>query len=317
MEVDNMKLLKKQFKKKKFFKNFFKGWKDYIWIIFGSLLTAAAINVFLVPYKIAPGGVSGIATVIYYLSGSKFPVGTTMLVLNIPLFILGLRFIGKRFAFRTLFSTIFLSAAIDTTEPFTKIFIQKYLVTLDRVPSSPDLLLYAITGGALMGIGLGMVFKFGATTGGSDLAARIVNHFQRNFTMGQILLSIDTAAIIFAAISFNSFLLALYAVISLFVSSKVIDAVLEGVNFAKAVFIISDKPDEIAARILKEIDRGITALKGKGMYTGFDKQVLLCVLHRGQLPVLKLIVKEVDEKAFVILTDIREVFGEGFKTYDS
>ena len=298
------------------FKSLFKNWKDYIWIILGSLLTAAAINVFLVPYKIAPGGVSGIATVIYYLSGGRFPVGITMLVLNIPLFIMGIRFIGGRFAIRTLFSTIFLSVAIDTTEPYTRIFVQKYLVVLEKTPSAPDLLLYAIFGGVIMGLGLGLVFKFGATTGGSDLAARIVNHFQRNFTMGQIILFIDTAAIIFAAVSFNSFLLALYAVIALYVSSKAIDAVLEGVNFAKAVFIISDKPEEIASRILKDIDRGVTALKGKGMYTGFDKEVLLCVLHRGQLPILKLIVKEVDEKAFVILTDIREVFGEGFKTYD-
>lgn len=297
-------------------KKMFKNWKDYIWIIIGSLITAAAINVFLVPYKIAPGGVSGIATVIYYLSGGRFPVGMTMLVLNIPLFIMGLKFIGKRFAFRTLFSTIFLSVAIDTTEPLTKMFVERYLVVLERNPSTPDLLLYAIFGGVLMGVGLGIVFRSGATTGGSDLAARIVNHFQRNFTMGQILLFIDTAAIIFAAVAFNSFLLALYAVISLYISSKVIDAVLEGVNFAKSVFIISDNSEEIASRILKELDRGITALKGKGMFTGFDKQVLLCVLHRGQLPLLKEIVKEVDDKAFVILTDIREVFGEGFKTYD-
>jgi uncharacterized membrane-anchored protein YitT (DUF2179 family) len=297
-------------------KKMFKNWKDYIWIIIGSLITAAAINVFLVPYKIAPGGVSGIATVIYYLSGSRFPVGMTMLVLNIPLFIMGLKYIGKRFAFRTLFSTIFLSVAIDTTEPLTRMFVQSYLVVLERNPSTPDLLLYSIFGGVLMGVGLGIVFRSGATTGGSDLAARIVNHFHRNFTMGQILLLIDTAAIIFAAVAFNSFLLALYAVISLYISSKVIDAVLEGVNFAKSVFIISDKSEEIASRILKEVDRGITALKGKGMYTGLDKQVLLCVLHRGQLPVLKEIVKEVDDKAFVILTDIREVFGEGFKTYD-
>lgn len=298
------------------FKKLFKNWKDYIWIILGSLLTAAAINVFLVPYKIAPGGVSGIATVVYYLSGGRFPVGTTMLVLNIPLFIAGMRFIGKRFALRTLFSTIFLSVAIDTTEPITKVFVQRYLSVLEKTPTSPDLLLYSIVGGALMGLGLGVVFRQGATTGGSDLAARIVNHFQRNFTMGQILLCIDTAAIIFAAVSFNSFLLALYAVIALYISSKIIDAVLEGVNFAKSVFIISEKSDEIAARILKDVDRGITALKGKGMYTGSDKEVLLCVLHRGQLPILKEIIKEVDNKAFIILTDIREVFGEGFKTYD-
>jgi uncharacterized membrane-anchored protein YitT (DUF2179 family) len=167
-----------------------------------------------------------------------------------------------------------------------------------------------------MGAGLGIVFRSGATTGGTDLAARITNHFAPNLTMGQILLFIDTSVIIFAAIAFQSFLLALYAIVTLFISSKVIDAVLEGVNFAKSVFVISDRPDEISERILKDLDRGVTALKGTGMYTGKDKQVLLCVLHRGQLPLLKEIVKIIDPKAFIILTDIREVLGEGFKTYD-
>lgn len=293
-----------------------RGIKDYLWIILGSIITAVSINVFMVPYKIAPGGVSGIATVIYYISNAKFPVGVTMLALNVPLFIAGARFIGKKFVLRTLFSTILLSFIIDTSEPYSKYFVEHYLVKLEQVPSPPDLLLYSIFGGFLMGVGLGMVFRFGATTGGTDLAARIVNHFFPNLTMGQILLFIDTSVIIFATIAFNSFILGLYAIVTLYISSKVIDAILEGVNFAKAVFIISDSSNEIAARILKELDRGVTALKGTGMYTGNDKNVLLCVLHRGQLPVLKEIVREVDEKAFIILADIREVLGEGFKTYE-
>jgi uncharacterized membrane-anchored protein YitT (DUF2179 family) len=290
--------------------------KDYLWIVVGSILTAISINVFLVPYKIAPGGVSGAATVIYYLTGGKLPVGTTMLILNVPLFLGGIKFIGKKFALRTLFSTLLLSIIIDTTEPFTQFFVNHFLVKLEQNPSQPDLLLYSIFGGGLMGIGLGLVFKAGATTGGSDLAARIVNHFSPNFTMGQILLFIDTSVIIFAAIAFKSFILALYAIVTLYISSVVIDAILEGVNFAKSVFIISDNANEISAKILKDLDRGVTALRGTGMYTGTDKNVLLCVLHRGQLPLLKEIVREVDNKAFIILTDIREVLGEGFKTYD-
>lgn len=290
--------------------------KDYIWIIVGSFITAISINVFMVPYKIAPGGVSGIATVVYYLSGGRFSVGMTMLVLNIPLFILGIRFIGKRFALRTLFSTILLSFIIDATEPVSKYFVDHFLMKLGQLPTSPDLLLYSIFGGFLMGLGLGLVFLSGATTGGTDLAARIVNHFIPNFTMGQIILFIDTSVIIFAAMAFQSFILALYAIVTLFVSSKVIDALLEGVNFAKAVYIISDYSDQIAKEILVELDRGVTALKGKGMFTGNDKQVLLCVLQRGQLPALKEIVRSVDPKSFIILSDIREVLGEGFKTYD-
>ncbi len=294
----------------------FKGSTDYLWITLGSLLTAIAINVFLVPYKIAPGGVSGVATVVFYLSNERFPVGITMLALNVPLFIMGMRYIGRKFVIRTLLSTILLSVFIDILEPYTDFFSRNFLQRLEHSPSVPDLLLYSISGGFLMGVGLGMVFKFNATTGGSDLAARIVNHFIPNFTMGQLILFIDTSVIVFAAISFQSFLLALYAMVTLYISSKVIDAVLEGVNFAKAVFIISNKPNEISNIILKDLDRGVTSLKGMGMYTGDDKQVLLCVVQRGQLPLLKEIVKNVDDKAFVILTDIREVLGEGFKTYE-
>lgn len=297
-------------------KKFFKGWQDYALIIIGSVLTAAAINVFLVPYKIAPGGVTGLATVIYYLSGERFPVGTTMLVLNVPLFLGGIKFIGRRFAVRTFFSTIFLSVVIDTTEPYTRFFVERFLLKLENVPTNPDLLLYSIFGGAVMGAGLGLVFKSGATTGGTDLAARIVNHFVPAFTMGQILLFIDGAVVIFAAIAFNSFLLALYAIVSLFIASKIIDAILEGVNFAKAVYIISDQAEEIAKKIMSDLDRGVTALKGTGMYTGNDKQVLLCVVHRAQLPQLKEIVTKIDKRAFLILTEIREVLGEGFQTYE-
>lgn len=292
------------------------GWKDYLWIIIGSFITAASINVFLVPYKIAAGGVSGIATVVYYLSEGRFPVGITMLALNVPLFLVGMRLIGRKFILRTLISTILLSVFIDTTEPISSYFVEHYLVKLSETPSSPDLLLYAIFGGFLMGAGLGLVFKSGATTGGSDLAARIVNHFFPHFTMGQILLFIDACVIAFAAIVFNSFLLGLYAIVALYLSSYVIDAILEGVSFAKAVFIISDMSDDISARILTDLDRGVTALKGVGMYTGKEKHVLLCVLHRNQLPALKKIAREIDRNAFIILADIREVLGEGFQTYD-
>ncbi len=297
-------------------KRFTEGIKIYLWIIVGSVLTAASINVFMVPYKIAPGGVSGVATVVYYLSGGRFSVGVTMLVLNVPLFLLGVRFIGRKFIVRTLFSTLFLSFAIDTSEPYTRYFVERYLVKLAESPSTPDLLLYSIFGGVIMGVGMGIVFRANATTGGSDLAARIVNHFIPNLTMGQLILFIDTSIIIFAAIAFNSFLLALYAIVTLYISTIVIDAVLEGVNFAKAVFIISDHSDEIAARVMSELERGVTALKGTGMYTGNDKRVLLCILQRAQIQGLKEIVRSVDEKAFVILADVREVLGEGFKTYD-
>jgi uncharacterized membrane-anchored protein YitT (DUF2179 family) len=293
---------------------FIRGLKDYLWIILGSIITAAAINLFLVPYKIAPGGVTGIATVIYYLSGEKFPVGTTMLVLNIPLFIFGMKFIGGRFTVRTLFSTIFLSVVIDLSEPFTSLFGAQ--LALEKLSASPDYLLYSIFGGFFMGIGLGLVFKSGATTGGTDLAARILHHFFPGLTMGKLLLLIDSTVIIFAAVSFESFLLALYAILSLYISSRIIDVILEGVNFAKAVYIISEFPDEIAQSIMKELDRGVTSLYGTGMYTGKEKRVLYCIIQRGQLTTLKELVKKIDPAAFMILGEVTEVLGEGFKTYE-
>jgi len=293
-----------------------KLWLDYFMIVIGTIISACSINIFLVPYKIAPGGLSGIATVLYYVSNGKFPIGVTMLALNVPLFILGIRFIGKRFVLKTFFGTIMLSVIIDLTEPFTSDLTQKFGSMYEGMTYSQDLLLYSIFGGFLMGLGLGLVFKSGATTGGTDLAARIVNHFLPVFTIGEILLIIDTSVIIVAAIAFKSFQLGLYAIVTLFISSKVIDAILEGVNFAKAVFIISDHSEQISDRILKELDRGVTALEGTGMYTGSSKKVLLCVLNRGQIPVLKGIVKNIDQKAFIILADVREVLGEGFKNYE-
>lgn len=291
------------------------SWKDYIGIVIGSLITAIAINVFLVPYKIEPGGVSGISTVIHYLSNQRLPVGLTALIFNIPLFIAGLKLIGKKFAIRTLFSIIFLSLFIDFSAPYTQYFAHTYLSTLENMVNFQDYLLYSIFGGSLMGLGLGIVFRSGATTGGSDLLAKIINYFHPDLTIGQILLVIETCIVIFASISFRSFLLGLYAIVTLFMQSKVIDAVLEGVNFAKAVIIISDNSDEIAKKVLYEIERGVTALKGIGMYTGVEKNVLLCVLQRGQIPSLKEMVSQIDNKAFIILTDVREVFGEGFKNY--
>jgi uncharacterized membrane-anchored protein YitT (DUF2179 family) len=239
-----------------------------------------------------------------------------MLILNIPLFIGGIRFIGGRFAIRTLFSTVLLSVIIDLIEPYTDIFIRNNLANPESTVSTPDLLLYSIFGGFFMGLGLGLVFRSGATTGGTDLGARIVHHFMPYFTMGQILLFIDSCVILMASIAFNSFQLGLYAIVTLYISSKVIDAILEGVNFAKAVYIISDRADDIAQKIMTDLDRGVTGLKGTGMYTGKDKNVLYCILQRNQLPHLKEIVRSIDKNAFVILSDVREVLGEGFMTYD-
>ncbi len=286
--------------------------KVYLLITFGAAITALAINIFLVPYKIAPGGLSGLATVIYYLSGGRFPVGTTMLVINIPLFIMGYKFIGKHFFVRTLYGTIILSVIIDLTETYMGDLAKKLLVGEAGRASTPDILLYSIIGGFLSGIGLGIVLKMEATTGGTELAAKLLNKPIKNLTIGQILLTIDALIIIFAIIAFNSVLIGLYSLVSLYITTKIIDAMVEGVDYARAVLIISEQQEEIAKRIISEMDRGVTELKGRGVYSGKDKNVLLCVLSRNEILPLKEIVHDLDSNAFMILADVREVLGEGF-----
>ncbi len=286
--------------------------KVYLVITFGAAITALAINIFLVPYKIAPGGLSGLATVIFYLSGGKLPVGTTMLVINIPLFFMGYKFIGRHFFVRTLYGTIVLSVIIDLTENYMAELAKKLLVNEAGSATTPDILLYSIIGGFLSGIGLGLVLKMEATTGGTELAAKLLNRPVRNLTIGQILLAIDALIIAFAIVAFNSVLIGLYSLVSLFITTKVIDAMVEGVDYARAVLIISGKQEEIAEKIIREMDRGVTELKGRGVYSGKDKNVLLCVLSRSEIPHLKEIVHSLDMNAFMILADVREVLGEGF-----
>lgn len=297
-------------------KKIWTGSVEYLYIVAGCLVTALAFDVFLLPYKIAPGGVTGIATVLFYLTSSKIPVGMLILILNVPLFLAGMKWIGKRFFVKTLFSTILLSVFIDIIDPFSQRFVENFLGNMSADASNANLMLYCIFGGVMMGIGLGIVFRAGATTGGTDLGAQIVHHFFPHFTMGKILLVIDGMVVVFAAIAFKSFLLGLYAIVTIYLSSKVIDAILEGVDYAKAVFIISNHSDIISNGIMTEIDRGVTGLSGTGMYTGTAKQVLLCVLDRTQIPKLKYLVKKLDPEAFVIMTDVREVLGEGFKSRD-
>ncbi len=272
---------------------------EYIGITIGCIFIAIALNAFTVPNKIAPGGVSGLSTVIFYIT--KIPVGITMLALNIPLFILGLRTLGKSMGIKTLYGTIALSVFVD------------YIFILPTFTS--DLLLASVFGGIILGLGLGIVFRFGGTTGGTDLAAAIVNKYIPGFTVGTILMVIDFFVVLVAGLVFKQAEISLYSLISLFISIKVMDFVQEGLGYAKAFFIISNNPEEISKVVIKELDRSVTSLSGQGMYTREDRQVLLCVVHRAQVNRLKELVHGVDKKAFVILTEVREVLGEGFKDY--
>ncbi len=284
--------------------------KDFSLITAGSALVALALDIFLVPNKIASGGVTGVATIVYHLSAGRISVGAVILALNIPLFIAGLRFLGKMFMFKSAVSIVLLSAFTDIMEPYTDQFAQQYLVGSGSRNGATDLLLFCVFGGVLLGAGTGLVFRTGGTTGGSDIGAALLHKVLPNATIGQLLLSLDGLVVLSAGIAFRSLLLALYAIVSIYISSKIIDSILEGVNFAKAVYIISNRPEELAEIILTDLDRGVTALEGTGMYTRTGKKVLFCVIERTQIPRLKALVKQKDPKAFIVMSDIREVLGE-------
>lgn len=293
------------------------SWRPYFLISLGCFIMTISMNLFLIPYKLAPGGVSGFSTVIYYLIDGKISVGMLMLILNIPLFLTGYKSRGRQFLFRSLYGAILLSFMIDGTSYFFNWLVKEYFVKFDASMATPDLLLNALVGGLIMGIGLGVVLKEDATTGGTDLAASVLRKFFPKFSIGQYLLFLDGCVIVFATIAFRSVKLGLYAALSLYISSKTIDAYLEGINFAKSLLIISDRSQEIACRLLHDVDRGVTGLKGVGMYSKQDKTVLLCVVKREEIPIVKEIVKDIDPNAFALLIDVREVLGEGFQPFYS
>jgi uncharacterized membrane-anchored protein YitT (DUF2179 family) len=272
---------------------------DYVGILVGVTITALALVWLLIPNKIAAGGVSGLAIVFYYLW--RWPVSWSMLMLNIPLFLACLWTFGPRFGAKTLFGAAFIS-----------IMTQFWDSVIDLLPLTKDPLLASLYGGVIAGVGMGIAFRFRGTTGGTDLAAQLVNRFA-GIPVGQGLLFCDSAVIILAGLVFRSAELALYAIITLFITSKVLDAVLEGFDYAKAAFIISECSEEIGRRILSDLKRGATGLFGRGLYSTAKKEVVLCVISRAEEFKLKELVHQIDPNAFVIITDVHEVLGEGFK----
>ncbi len=270
--------------------------RQYLGIALGSLVTAVGLNMFLIPNKVAAGGVSGLATVLHYVLG--FPVGVTMLALNIPLFLLSVKVLGTRFGINTLYGAAILSVAIDGTAPFTPVLTQ-------------DLLLNSLYGGVLSGIGMGLVFRFRGTTAGTDLAAAIINKMT-GISVGQALLMVDFFVILSAGIAFKSAELSLYALISLFVTTQLIDLIQEGPSSSKAFMIVTAVPDQVAQAILAELERGVTFLQGRGAYTGQMRETLLCVVSTSEVTMLKELIYNLDKRAFVIVADVHEVLGEGF-----
>lgn len=266
----------------------------YVQIFLGCLLGAMAYPLFLSPNYISPGGLTGVAMVLNYLF--HVPVGTTSLLLNIPLFLIGYRAMGKVFVFRSLIAMLLFSLLID-------------LIPLPVATTQP--LLGAIFGGVLLGVGLGLILRGGATTGGTDMAARMVHKRFQHITVGVLLFGLDCISVLMAGL-FIEVEYALYALICIYINSKVVDMVMLGTSHEKACYIISTQYESIKQVIMNKLERGVTVLHAEGGWTGADRPVLLCVLSPQELTQIKAIVRAADEKAFVFISDAHEVLGEGF-----
>ena len=269
--------------------------KNSLFIIAGLLIAAAAYRMYLIPNQVVAGGFTGIGQLMNHIIGIS--VGTVNIILNVPLFLLSLRRMGVKFGIRSLIAMFALSILIDN---------------LPLPPATNDMLLAAVYGGAISGIGFGLVLRGSATTGGTDMLASLLHRLIPVLRVSYGIFLVDGLVIIASAFTFEP-QAAMYGLISTFICNVLVDLVLEGPNSAHSYFIISDKSGEIADRIMKEMDRGVTALNAVGMYSQSEKQVLLCVVNRFEAMRLRRIIFAVDPKAFVVANKAHEVLGEGFK----
>ena len=265
--------------------------------IFGAFIMAFSVSLFLLPNELSSGGFSGIGTILYYLF--NIPVGTTILILNVPLFIYATFKIGKRFLIKSIVGTVSLSFFIDYLDKLT--------------PLTQDKALACIYGGILTGLGTAIILRSHSSTGGSDMLGNIIKTFKPMARTGNLITIIDFIIVALNVIFLRKIEIGLYSAITIYLMGKVIDIVFEGIYFTKLVYIISDKSEEIAKSIGENVRRGSTGLFGKGMYTGKEKVVLMCAIGRKDLAELKTIIKKVDPSAFMIITNSREVLGVGFK----
>lgn len=271
---------------------------ELIALLFGSAIMAFGTSLFLLPNQLSSGGFAGIATITYYLF--NFPMGTTILILNIPLLFLTIYKLGKEFLVKTIIGSISYSIFIDM---FDKL-----------VPLTQDKFLACIYGGIFMGLGTAIILKVKGTTGGTELVTHIVREYNSRLKVSNLIVIIDTVIVALNIIFLREIEIGLYSAITIFLMGKVIDIVFEGTNFTKLLFIVSDKNEEIAMQIGENIKRGTTGLYGKGMYTSKDKLVLLCAASRGDVIRVKEVAQQVDPGSFIIIANAREVFGMGFKS---
>jgi uncharacterized membrane-anchored protein YitT (DUF2179 family) len=287
--------------------------RDYSLILSSSIIQAFSLRVFFVPAELASGGVSGISQLINYFTG--WPIGLMVFIGNLPLFALGWRFLGGRqFAMRTAF-------AVVTYSLFTELILETPLFDASGAATRlisdlrGDIFLNSLYGAIVSGIGYGLVYRARGTSGGSDILARILNHY-RGTPMTQSYLLVDTAVILGAGFVFG-WKQALYAMIALYVSGLVAETTLEGGATVRTAMIVTSHPDRISVRVLEELQRGVTVLEGTGAYTGTERPVLYCVISRAEVATLKALVHESDPHAFMVIGIAHEALGEGFRPLKS
>lgn len=276
---------------------------DTLIIIFGAGVYALGVHCFTAPNNIAPGGVTGIATIISYVTGAK--LGTLISVINIPLLIAGFILLNRKTMIKTLIGVASLSLMTDYVLKDIPVYIA----------DNGGGILASIFGGLLMGAGLGIVYAREGTTGGTDIINKIINRFRPDIKLGQISFLINAGVALSGYFVYKNLDVVLYAIVSVFVQAKVIDMLVYGGLEGKFLMIFSEKPQEIAERLLKQ-KRGVTLLKGEGAYSGEERQVVCIAVHKNEYVKVKRIVKETDPNAFVIITGASEVLGKGFQKLD-
>lgn len=271
--------------------------KDFLLIIIGCMVMAIGTSLFLLPNQLSSGGFSGLATIIYYLFG--FPLGTTMLILNIPLFIMAFIRVGKETTIKGIIGTVMLAFFIDL---------------FDRIePLTSDRVLACIYGGICIGIGTAIILKAHASTGGTDMLSYIIRSYKPHFRSGSLIVIVDIIIVLLNVIFFKKVEIGLYSAIAIYIMGKMIDIVFEGIYFTKNMFIVSNKYEEIAKEVGEKLDRGSTGIYAKGMYENEEKMMLWCVASRNEVARIKEIAKDIDPSAFIVISNAREAWGKGFR----
>ncbi len=292
-------------------KPFSKKWiTSYIYIVLGAFSIAAAYVLFLSPHKIVPGGIYGISVVIHYVSKGWFsfapnglPIGLMALLFNIPLTLIAVKILGPRFGTKTIISFILTSVFVDM---LTHFWGEEPLV-------KDDVLLSCVFGGLILGIGVGLIFKAKATSGGSDVISMIIAKYTK-MPLGQLVMMVDSVIVLLALVAFKDWKIPLYSWIVIFILAKTVDVVLEGVSYDKTLFIISDRHQDIRQFILVDLNRGGTYIGGQGMYNDADKKIIFTVVSRRELASLQEYISRIDPNAFMSVIDANEIIGKGFKS---